>query len=145
MLRQLAAQFAGETGVPLNSLGVVQDNPSSADAIYAAKEDIIVDALAQNRVLGSATTRAAVRTVMLRDGLTEPTPELRKLRTRWANPAFPSPVSDTEITRLASDRKRAASGALIDALSRVGNVTPIGQVQQPAAVAPVVAGADNRV
>jgi hypothetical protein len=37
MLRQLAAQFAGETGVPLNSLGVVQDNPSSAEAIYATR------------------------------------------------------------------------------------------------------------
>lgn len=39
-LRALAAQFSGATGVPLNSLGIVQDNPSSAEAIQAAREDI---------------------------------------------------------------------------------------------------------
>lgn len=39
-LRSLAAQFSGATGVPLNSLGIVQDNPSSAEAIQAAREDI---------------------------------------------------------------------------------------------------------
>lgn len=32
--------FSGATGVPLNSLGIVQDNPSSAEAIEAAREDI---------------------------------------------------------------------------------------------------------
>jgi hypothetical protein len=84
---------------------------------------------------------------MLRDGLTEPSPELRKLQARWANPAFPSPVSradalvkiapvlgdwlgrqrcgvgaagftDSQITRLASDRKRAESSAFIAALDQ---------------------------
>lgn len=39
-LRALASQFSGATGVPLNSLGIVQDNPSSAEAIQAAREDI---------------------------------------------------------------------------------------------------------
>lgn len=39
-LRALACQFSGATGVPLNSLGIVQDNPSSAEAIQAAREDI---------------------------------------------------------------------------------------------------------
>lgn len=39
-LRALACQFSGATGVPLNSLGIVQDNPSSAEAIGAAREDI---------------------------------------------------------------------------------------------------------
>ena len=39
-LRALACQFSGATGVPLNSLGIVQDNPSSADAIQASREDI---------------------------------------------------------------------------------------------------------
>lgn len=39
-----AKLFSGATGVPLNSLGVVQDNPSSADAIAAQREDICVAA-----------------------------------------------------------------------------------------------------
>lgn len=32
--------FSGATGVPLNSLGIVQDNPSSAEAIASQREDI---------------------------------------------------------------------------------------------------------
>lgn len=40
VVQLLAKQFSAETAVPLNSLGVVQDNPSSADAIQASREDI---------------------------------------------------------------------------------------------------------
>lgn len=47
-MRQLAAQFAGETRLPLSSLGVVSDNPSSAEAIYAAKEGLIQEAERMN-------------------------------------------------------------------------------------------------
>ena len=43
-MRSLAAQFSGETGLPISSLGVVTDNPSSAEAIYAAKEDLVHEA-----------------------------------------------------------------------------------------------------
>ena len=39
-LRCLASQFSGATGVPLNSLGIIQDNPSSAEAIQTGREDI---------------------------------------------------------------------------------------------------------
>ena len=39
-LNMLGAQLSGATGTPLNSLGIVQDNPSSADAIQASREDI---------------------------------------------------------------------------------------------------------
>lgn len=42
-MRLLASQFSNTTGVPLSSLGVVSDNPSSAEAIYASKEDAVVD------------------------------------------------------------------------------------------------------
>lgn len=158
MLRSLAAQFAGETGLPLASLGVVSDNPSSAEAIYAAKEDLVVEALASNRNLGWSVDRIARRTVMLRDSLDAPTSELRALRTRWANPAFPSPVtasdalvknatvfpwlgesdvaleragfSESEITRLAETRRRANGAALIAGLGAAAAA--------PAAVVPVV-------
>lgn len=43
-MRSLAAQFSGETALPISSLGVVSDNPSSAEAIYAAKEDLVHEA-----------------------------------------------------------------------------------------------------
>lgn len=41
-LRLLATLFSGATGVPVNSLGIIQDNPSSAQAITAAREDICI-------------------------------------------------------------------------------------------------------
>lgn len=40
-LRSVATMFAGETSIPVNYLGIVQDNPSSADAIKAAEADLI--------------------------------------------------------------------------------------------------------
>lgn len=43
-LEGYAKLFSGATGVPLNSLGVVQDNPSSAEAIEVSREDIITAA-----------------------------------------------------------------------------------------------------
>lgn len=39
-LRSLATQFSGATGVPVSSLGIIQDNPSSAEAIQSGREDI---------------------------------------------------------------------------------------------------------
>ena len=39
-LRSLAMQFSGATGVPVSSLGIIQDNPSSAEAIASGREDI---------------------------------------------------------------------------------------------------------
>lgn len=41
LIRSDAALFSGATAVPLNSLGIVQDNPSSAEAIEAARADLI--------------------------------------------------------------------------------------------------------
>lgn len=43
-LEGYAKLFSGATGVPLNSLGIVQDNPSSAEAIEVSREDIITAA-----------------------------------------------------------------------------------------------------
>lgn len=95
-LRTLASLFAGETSVPLSALGIVQDNPSSAEAIYAAKEDLVIEAGATTRVWGSALRRTATTAVMMRDGLTEPPAEARGLTARWRNPATPSIVSASD-------------------------------------------------
>ena len=43
-MRALAARFSGESNVPLSQLGIVSDNPSSAEAIYAANEPLIIEA-----------------------------------------------------------------------------------------------------
>lgn len=62
-LRALASQFAGATGVPLNSLGIVQDNPSSAEAIGASREDICLIAqrdIDEDRKTIERVVRAAI-------------------------------------------------------------------------------------
>lgn len=51
-IQTYAKLFSGATGVPLNSLGIVQDNPASAEAIAAQREDICVaaeDCIESNR------------------------------------------------------------------------------------------------
>lgn len=95
-LRGWASLFAGETGVPVSSLGIVQDNPSSAEAIYAAKEDLVIEANSANRVWGAALRRAATTGVMLRDNLSEPPEAMRQVQAKWRNPATPSVVSASD-------------------------------------------------
>lgn len=56
-LRALAAQFCGATGVPLNLMGVVQDNPSSADAIRAAESELVMIAERAQDSLGASWVR----------------------------------------------------------------------------------------
>jgi hypothetical protein len=51
-MRSLASQFAGETDIPIGSLGIIHDNPASAEAIYAVKEDLIIKAEQLNAMNG---------------------------------------------------------------------------------------------
>ena len=67
-MRSLAAQFAGETDLPLSSLGVVSDNPSSAEAIYAAKEDLVIDAQNLNRSNAQALRNVALMALAVAHG-----------------------------------------------------------------------------
>lgn len=67
-MRSLAAQFAGETDLPLSSLGVVSDNPSSAEAIYAAKEDLVIDAQNLNRSNAQALRNVALMALAVSHG-----------------------------------------------------------------------------
>lgn len=44
-LRMLAQMFSGETGIPIGELGLIGDaNPTSADALMVAKDDLIAEA-----------------------------------------------------------------------------------------------------
>lgn len=92
-LRELACRFAGETNVPVSSLGVVTDNPSSAEAMHAAEKDLVIDCAAATRVFGAALRRVGQDIVMMRsDGPNEMDDELATLTARWRNPALPSVI-----------------------------------------------------
>lgn len=66
-------------------------NPSSADAIFAAKESLITVTEDANARWDSGAVQALQTAVMLRDGLTELTPELRGLSIRSTDPRIVSP------------------------------------------------------
>ena len=144
-LRELACRFSGETNVPVSSLGVVTDNPSSAEAMHAAEKDLVIDCAAATRVFGAALRRVGQDIVMMRsDGPNEMDDELATLTARWRNPALPSVIdagdamvkligafpwmaettvaleevgfTDEQITRLLAEKRRNQNRNTLDAL-----------------------------
>ncbi|MEN4399597.1 hypothetical protein [Mycolicibacterium conceptionense] len=86
-LRSLAAMFASETSLPLSELGIVHDNPSSAEAIEAAERSLIIEA---KHVMDTCFTPRLVRfaqtALQIRDGWDAMPPEVAKLGIRWSAP-----------------------------------------------------------
>lgn len=151
MYRTIATQFSGATGIPVSSLGIVTDNPPSAEALYADERRIINTARKQNReVFVPALRRVGQLAIRLRDGDKHGS-ELAGLDAAMANPAFTSPAvaadalvklasvfpwlsesavalefagfTKPEITRLMSDKGRAEGGSLMRQLLD-GNAQP---------------------
>ena len=96
--RTLAARFSGETNVPISTLGVIHDQPASAEAIYAANEPLIIECEDLND--GS---RATLRTLMqmavaAENGvpLAQLDADARDIVPNFKNPAMPSIVSQTD-------------------------------------------------
>lgn len=151
MLRQVASEFAAEMNMPVSALGIVQDNPASAEAMYAANENLVIEAQYQNKVFTPALLGVARKAIMLRDGFTVPTTEMLALQVKWANPSMPSPVSasdalvklatvfpwigespvalemagftSADITRLLSDKQRANGSAVLSRLQAAQTVS----------------------
>lgn len=166
MKRALAAEFASATSLPISALGIVQDNPSSAEAIYAAKEDLVIEAVNTTRSIGYGLNRIVQDAICLRDGIpvTEMDDEVRNLSTRWRNPAMPSVVSQSDamvkqigaipelaqtdvaleelgysaeqIVRIRSQIKRAQAGGVLDRLL-AATPAPAAPAPQEPAEAPV--------
>lgn len=97
-MRMLAAQFSNATGVPLSSLGVVTDNPSSAEAIYAGKEDAVVDIQAFiNACKRSLSSVAAMALACETDSTyEEAVRDAGVIDVNFHNPAMPSVVSQSD-------------------------------------------------
>ena len=66
-LRTFAALFAGETGLTLDDLGFVTDNPSSAEAIQASHETLRLAARKAQRTFGSGFLNAGYLAACVRD------------------------------------------------------------------------------
>lgn len=104
MLRTVAMAFSGETGIPPSSLGIIHDQPSSAEAIRANEHDMLVDVTYQNKfVLSDAVREIAILAVMVRDGLKEVPAEAWSLSSRFADPEFRSLSAESDsVQKLAS-------------------------------------------
>lgn len=66
-LRMFAALFAGETGLTLDDLGFAKDNPSSAEAIKAAHENLRLTARKAQRTFGSGFLNVGYLAACVRD------------------------------------------------------------------------------
>jgi len=100
-LRMLTSLFADDQSLDVKWADA--SNPSSADAIYAAKEELIMDCRNSNRVWGRGGVKAVQMAVRLRDGLDTVPDELRSLSARFTDPAIVSPTARADsFTKLAS-------------------------------------------
>jgi hypothetical protein len=98
-MRALAAEFSGETSIPLSSLGVIHDNPASAEGIYATKEDLIMEAESLNTSNGNALKNVALLALAILGGhgRVEDIPdEWKTVAPKFKSPARPSMVSQSD-------------------------------------------------
>lgn len=119
-------------------------NPSSADAIFAAKETLITTTRDANSLWRHGAEQAIQWAVMLRDGMAAPSDELRALRAQFTDPAIVSPsaradafsklsvnvpgfgesrvgleyagLSQEQITRFLAEKRTSRVGSLVESL-----------------------------
>ena len=105
-LRMQAQLFAGETLIPVGTLGLIGDaNPTSADAYMASYGDLIAEAENTTDGWSPAWTRSMLRALAMYEGLSEvPDEWVRDLAPQWRNPAFlsRSAVADAGTKQLAT-------------------------------------------
>lgn len=104
-MRSLAARFSGETNVPISQLGVIHDNPSSAEAIYAANEPLIIECEDFNDSARDSLKTLGLMAIAgeLDVPLDELPAEYADFMPNFRNPAMPSVVSQTDaMVKIAS-------------------------------------------
>lgn len=86
-IRSFAALFAGESGLTMDDLGFVSDNPSSAEAIKASHESLRVLAEKAQRTFGSCFLNVGYIAACLRDNFAYKRGQLYLTQPQWY-PAF---------------------------------------------------------
>lgn len=158
MVRADAALFSGETGIPVNSLGIIHDNPASDAAMQTAYLDLVKEAERAHVPFGMGWVDAMRMAVQVRDGLETPPDELRMMRARFRNPATSTRseaanslvtlatirpgiaqsdvlleefgFDQSQIERIKADERRSQVGSLVSSLRAAA-----AQVSEPAAEA----------
>lgn len=91
-LKTAAAGFAGETGLTLDDLGFVSDNPSSVEAIKASHENLRLAGRKAQRSLGSGLLNVAYIAACLRDDYPYLRYQFNKTIPKW-EPLFEADAS----------------------------------------------------
>ena len=86
-IRMAAAMFAGETGLTLDDLGFVSDNPSSADAIKAAHESLRVISRKAQKSFGNAFANVGFVAACVRDDMPYSRSLVPDMKAKW-EPVF---------------------------------------------------------
>ena len=108
-LRMFAALFAGETGLTLDDLGFVTDNPSSEGAIIAAHENLRLCARKAKETFTTGFLNAGYLAACVRDDYAYKRQQMRFTKARWY------PVFEPDVSML---------GAVGDALGKIGASYP---------------------
>lgn len=100
LLKSIAMNFHAETDIPLGQLGVVHDNPSSADAIRAAEDGLIAVCVTQTDHFAYSSKDAALHMLSMKaegdDELASIEKDMVKIRPKFANPATPTPGAQAD-------------------------------------------------
>lgn len=91
-LKTAAAGFAGETGLTLDDLGFVSDNPSSVEAIKASHENLRLAGRKAQRSLGSGFLNVAYLAACLRDDFSYLREQFVSTQPKW-EPLFEADAS----------------------------------------------------
>ena len=104
-----ASIFAGETGLTLDDLGIVSDNPSSAEAIKATHENLRLKARKAQRDFGVGLINAGFLAACVRDNW-----EYKREQIYLTTPSW-EPVFETDFSSL---------GAIGDGIGKINQVIP---------------------
>lgn len=97
-MRSLAALFSGETNLPISSLGIIHDNPASAEAMRTAESYLIMEAESLNETNGETLRNIGLMVHAIAQGVTvdQLSDVERSLEPRFHNPSMPSVVSQSD-------------------------------------------------
>lgn len=88
-IRLFSMQVAAVAGLPPHYLGLVSDNPASADAIRSAEASLVFKAMRRQRIWGQAWADVLKLAAYVRDGFASP--DLDELEVVWENPETRTP------------------------------------------------------
>lgn len=101
-LNMIMRMLSAETNLPLRSLGVMGDNPESAESQRTAERDFALDvAFWEKGALGPALRRLMTYALRIRDDSPAANEVYRKMRPHWQRPDLVSPAEAADaVTKL---------------------------------------------